>query len=366
MKWMILTVIGTALMVNGQEARPPMTAARVIIAVLIFAQQPSKTPEGKGAAEGKGAQVSGGQDQQSQSQQTPSSPANNQHPSAKTQVPASKAGDDAEIQGKIETFTGLLVIVGFLQFLALIGQVVIYCRQARIMERQAHEMKRQRGYMRLQWKAMGVQATHMEGQLAEMSTQSGILQRSVGIAGKSADAASLSAQALINSERPWLFITATSTDNQNTAYEFRAANYGRTPLEIIYEKAETRIVTSEDEVPILFPKAEWKLLNVQPLLPVKDIADMQQARQMPGWTTVSRNIKGFFPMTILSGCGQGDKLDVTNSVSLVVSQTGSHKKLKHQASAYPVYVWSYGDGDELGSKSLSRIAKHTGLRPEDL
>jgi predicted RNA binding protein YcfA (HicA-like mRNA interferase family) len=51
---------------------------------------------------------------------------------------------------------------------------------------------------------------------------------------------------------------------------------------------------------------------------------------------------------------------------VVVSQSGSHKKLKHQASAYPMYVWSYGDGDELGSKILSRIAKHTGLRPEDL
>jgi hypothetical protein len=31
-----------------------------------------------------------------------------------------------------------------------------------------------------------------------------------------------------------------------------------------------------------------------------------------------------------------------------------------------MYVWSYGDGDELGSKILSRIAKHTGLKPEDL
>lgn len=51
---------------------------------------------------------------------------------------------------------------------------------------------------------------------------------------------------------------------------------------------------------------------------------------------------------------------------VVISQSGSHKKLKHQSSSYPMYVWSYGDGDELGSKILSRIAKHTGLRPEDL
>jgi predicted RNA binding protein YcfA (HicA-like mRNA interferase family) len=49
----------------------------------------------------------------------------------------------------------------------------------------------------------------------------------------------------------------------------------------------------------------------------------------------------------------------------VVSQSGSHKKLQHKASS-SMYVWSYGDSDELGSKILSRIAKHTGLTPDDL
>ena len=50
----------------------------------------------------------------------------------------------------------------------------------------------------------------------------------------------------------------------------------------------------------------------------------------------------------------------------VSSQTGSHIKLKHKTLAYPMYVWSYGDSDELGSKILSRIAKHTRLTAEDL
>jgi len=50
----------------------------------------------------------------------------------------------------------------------------------------------------------------------------------------------------------------------------------------------------------------------------------------------------------------------------VVSQSGSHIKLKHKAATYPMYVWSYSDSDELGPKILSRIAKHTGLRPKDL
>jgi predicted RNA binding protein YcfA (HicA-like mRNA interferase family) len=50
----------------------------------------------------------------------------------------------------------------------------------------------------------------------------------------------------------------------------------------------------------------------------------------------------------------------------VVSQAGSHIKLKHKDFPYPTYIWSYGDSDELGSKILSRIAKHTGLTPKDL
>jgi predicted RNA binding protein YcfA (HicA-like mRNA interferase family) len=49
-----------------------------------------------------------------------------------------------------------------------------------------------------------------------------------------------------------------------------------------------------------------------------------------------------------------------------VSQRGSHKKLRHTSGTYPMYVWSYGDSDELGSKILSRISKHTGLKPTDL
>src|SRR6267378_4317935 len=48
------------------------------------------------------------------------------------------ANDDLQIQRELVTFTGLLVVVGFLQFFALVGQVVIYFRQAKIMTRQAN------------------------------------------------------------------------------------------------------------------------------------------------------------------------------------------------------------------------------------
>ena len=43
---------------------------------------------------------------------------------------------------------------------------------------------------------------------------------------------------------------------------------------------------------------------------------------------------------------------------------GSHKVL--QREGFPNYIWSFHDRDEIGPRMLARIAKHTGLRPEDL
>lgn len=35
-------------------------------------------------------------------------------------------------------------------------------------------------------------------------------------------------------------------------------------------------------------------------------------------------------------------------------------------SGWVDYVFAYHDGDEIGPAALSRIAKHTGLQPDDL
>jgi len=45
-------------------------------------------------------------------------------------------------------------------------------------------------------------------------------------------------------------------------------------------------------------------------------------------------------------------------------QSGSHRTLAR--AGWPDYVWAFHDGDEIGPKMLAKIAKHTGLRPEDL
>lgn len=44
--------------------------------------------------------------------------------------------------------------------------------------------------------------------------------------------------------------------------------------------------------------------------------------------------------------------------------SGSHKTLSREG--WSDYVFSFHDGDEIGSAMLSRIAKKTGLKPEDL
>jgi len=48
----------------------------------------------------------------------------------------------------------------------------------------------------------------------------------------------------------------------------------------------------------------------------------------------------------------------------VKRQKGSHKVL--QRSGFPDYVFAFHDGEEVGSKMMTRIAKKTGLKPEDL
>jgi len=48
----------------------------------------------------------------------------------------------------------------------------------------------------------------------------------------------------------------------------------------------------------------------------------------------------------------------------VKRQTGSHKILEREG--WNDYVFAFRDSDEVGPKMLARIARRTGLTPEDL
>lgn len=48
----------------------------------------------------------------------------------------------------------------------------------------------------------------------------------------------------------------------------------------------------------------------------------------------------------------------------VKRQTGSHKVLQHLDK--PDFVFAFHDRDEIGPRMLARIARRTGLTPDDL
>jgi predicted RNA binding protein YcfA (HicA-like mRNA interferase family) len=50
---------------------------------------------------------------------------------------------------------------------------------------------------------------------------------------------------------------------------------------------------------------------------------------------------------------------------LRTSKSGSHKQLEHPDFPYE-YTWAFHDNDEIGPKMLAKIAKDTGLTPEDI
>ncbi len=48
----------------------------------------------------------------------------------------------------------------------------------------------------------------------------------------------------------------------------------------------------------------------------------------------------------------------------VKRQSSSHRTLAR--AGWPDYVFAFHDGDEIGPRMLARVAKHTGLAPDDL
>ncbi|MCX8085559.1 MAG: type II toxin-antitoxin system HicA family toxin [Rhodocyclaceae bacterium] len=45
-------------------------------------------------------------------------------------------------------------------------------------------------------------------------------------------------------------------------------------------------------------------------------------------------------------------------------QSGSHRTLCREG--WPDFVFAFHEGEEIGPRMLARIAKHTGLTPDDL
>jgi predicted RNA binding protein YcfA (HicA-like mRNA interferase family) len=48
----------------------------------------------------------------------------------------------------------------------------------------------------------------------------------------------------------------------------------------------------------------------------------------------------------------------------VKRESGSHRTLRRDG--WPDFVFAFHDGEEIGPRMLARIARHTGLKPDDL
>jgi predicted RNA binding protein YcfA (HicA-like mRNA interferase family) len=48
-----------------------------------------------------------------------------------------------------------------------------------------------------------------------------------------------------------------------------------------------------------------------------------------------------------------------------ISHGGSHRQLENPDFPYE-YTWAFHDNEEIGPKMLAKIAKRTGLKPEDI
>lgn len=140
------------------------------IFIFAFAQQPTK--DAKGTAKTSPTEITeqsnGAKQNKKQSANGLAVPNqtifyNQQSAAPESKTDEAEAEQNAQIQRRIAAFTRLLVFVGVLQFFALVGQVMIYRRQAKIMAHQAHEMTRQRVTMHRQLEAM-------QGQLAQMES----------------------------------------------------------------------------------------------------------------------------------------------------------------------------------------------------
>ncbi len=141
------------------------------------------------------------------------------------------------IQGKLELFTGLLALVGFLQVGGMVWQALL--------------LRQTRGdiHAQVEW---------MRSQVQEMRAQTAVSQTS-------SDIALLNTKALIAAERAWIVVDVESPAPGK--FNFIARNVGRTPAKI-HSVWSSQIITHRDKVLQIPPdeKTNDTLLGMAPCL----------------------------------------------------------------------------------------------------
>jgi|SRR5580704_1344361 hypothetical protein len=219
MRWMVTAVVGTALMVYGQNAKPHNGV-----------HAKNSTTENKDATDTFGQTVV------VVNQPAPQRQENNNS--------SKSPGYFHELRAPANLPNLLLVVVG------VVG-IAVALLTLRTINNQVVEMRRQVDLTFGQLRAM-------YETIAEMSAQTNVLEKSVAAAEKNAAAAKDSAVALINAERPWVTATIRKTVVKGAPYKrndlpqdlykhdvshfnFFLKNLGRIPAEIIAIRGDPQI-----------------------------------------------------------------------------------------------------------------------------
>lgn len=227
--------------VYGPIHIPMKHLAWIAIVVFGLSQRPPKTPDDKGVANGSVAQVT---------DQATASKDNNKPTLQALPVPDK---EELKTQRELTRFTGALVVVSFLQFVALVWQACLFFRQTRIMDEH-------RIHLEQLAKAASDNAQAAKDGAEAASKNAEFSKLNAAATEKSANAAKASADALIDGERSWLLvdevemvplredilITSGSDHlgglgNPTPRFTYRIRNFGKTPAVMMGCKADFQV-----------------------------------------------------------------------------------------------------------------------------
>lgn len=221
MKWMVLAVICTTLMVNGQESKSHRDTDK---------RNPTSERKDSTDTAGQTVIVVNRDAPQRQENNYPAKP-----PSYFTRLLSP------------ENFPNLaLVAVG-------IAGIVVAIRSLKAVNRQIGQMQRQIDVTMLQLRAMNEQISEMSQQTASLKEYVDYTKTIAETGAKSADAALLNAKALINAERPWVMvhIKKTTGERGRATFQIKAFNYGKSPAHIVDVRGpKIEFYESPDDLPI--------------------------------------------------------------------------------------------------------------------
>ncbi len=141
----------------------------------------------------------------------PAKPAESQSPPSGVNRAANESYEDRKIQRDIKNFTGLLVIVGFLQAGVLIAHAVLFRQQKKIMEEHRTEFDKLAKAASDNAQAAMLQAHAMQGQITQMSEQTAVAAKASGhteeLAKQAVAQTKIIEKQLELSQRPWVSVT---------------------------------------------------------------------------------------------------------------------------------------------------------------